>query len=124
MELVLAMEAKLIFSTPKVRQDAGRAAIQRGPLVYCIEEADNGPDLNDLALDLSKPLQEEPSELFGGIVAVRFAASRSRAEGWEDTLYRPGAPERIPAEGVAVPYFLWANRGYGEMLTWIRTFNG
>lgn len=119
--LSLKMEPRLISANPKVRQDAGRVAIQRGPLVYCLEEADNGQDLNDLTLDVSSPLKEEPSELFGGIVAVRFKGSKSRAEGWENALYRDGLPERAPFEGVAVPYFLWANRGFGEMITWIRT---
>ena len=119
-ELTLTMEPVLITANPKVRQDAGRVAIQRGPLVYCIEEVDNGKDLNDFAIDVTKPLREEKSSLFGGIVAIRFSATRSDQQGWENTLYREGLAQRIPAEGLAIPYYLWANRGYGEMVTWIR----
>lgn len=119
-ELSLKIQPKLIVANKKVRQNAGRVAIKRGPLVYCIEECDNGKDLNDIAMDLSKPLIEKKSDMFGGIVIVEFSGTVSSCEGWEDALYRTDLPRRISKIFKAIPYYLWANRGYGEMITWIR----
>jgi len=121
-ELSLSMEPVAIEAHPAVRHDAGRVALMRGPLVYCLEEADNGKDLNDLQLDLSKPLKMKmDGKLFGGTPVIEGVAMRSDLKDWKDTLYRPaGTVKARRVKFKAIPYNRWANRGPGEMLIWAR----
>jgi DUF1680 family protein len=98
--LTLPMPARRIVAHAGVKDDEGRMAIQRGPLVYAVEAIDNGGH----ALDLVVP---------------RDAALRSR--------FRPdllNGVEVISGEGsrpfVAIPYYAWNNRGLGEMAVWIK----
>src|SRR5262249_10598824 len=67
----LTMPVERIVSHPQVRQDAGYIALQRGPVVYCLEEADNGPQLANIALprDARLTAQFDPN-LFGGINVI------------------------------------------------------
>ena len=120
-ELDLPMPVERIEAHPKVRQDCGRIALQRGPIVYCLEEADNGADLNDLALPRRTKLTArfEP-RLLGGIVTITGAARRRVASGWVGELYRPAGSRTRACRLKAIPYCVWANRKQGEMLVWIR----
>lgn len=120
--LRLPMPVERVAAHPRVWQDAGRLALMRGPLVYCLEEIDNGPNLE--ALRLAPDPQFETafdSNLLGGVVVIRARGYRRSEQGWEGALYRPIAETREePVTLTAVPYALWANRGRGEMLVWIR----
>lgn len=123
-EISFAMEAQMVLANPRVTEDCARAAVLRGPLVYCAEEADNGPWLNDFRASLKTPVAVEKSELFGGIRVLQVEGTRSSMEAWgEDTLYLPAeqAFKRVPASLKLIPYFLWNNRGEGEMLVWMHT---
>ena len=121
-ELDFAMEPVAIEAHPSVRQDTGRITLMRGPLVYCIEEVDNGKDLNDIVLDLSTPLKvKNDKSLFGGMPVIEASGSRREIKGWEGVLYRPaGASKYKKLKLKAIPYNRWANRSIGEMLVWIR----
>ena len=114
-ELFLAIEAELRFADPRVPADAGRAAIQRGPLVYCVESADNpGVRLHSLRVPLRPEFRETGAPgLPEGTVALRFAARCDKAE--PDGAFSRRAPEYSPCEVVAIPYALWQNRGAGAM---------
>lgn len=121
-ELRLSMPVERIEAHPRVRQDAGRIALQRGPLVYCLEEVDNGPNLAHVVLpreaDLAVVFDEE---LLGGVAVITGEALRRDVRGWDEALYRPVRPirmQRFPFK--AIPYCLWANREPGEMRVWIR----
>jgi len=121
-ELDFAMDPVAIEAHPSVRQDAGRVALMRGPLVYCFEEVDNGKDLNDVVLDLAQPLtaKNDPA-LFGGAPVIEARGRRRDLKDWEGVLYRPaGRSEFKDIKLKAIPYNRWANRGGGEMLVWIR----
>ncbi len=120
-ELTLPMPVERIEANPHVRSNAGRVALQRGPVVYCLEEMDNGADLNDLALPRRAALTaKRDARLLGGTVAISGAARRRSQRGWRDTLYR-GDPSKTTAARIrAIPYYLWANRKLGEMLVWVR----
>ena len=116
------MEARFIHANPEVRADEGRVAIIRGPLVYCLEEADNGRNLSSLYIDTKAELTEAyEDELLGGVVTVTAKGKRISNEGWnEDELYKE---QEIQLEDVvlkAVPYCNWGNRETGEMAVWIK----
>lgn len=114
------MAARFIEANPRVTEDCGKAAVLRGPLVYCAEEADNGPLLNDFLADLNQAPAAAQREEFGGIVGLTVKGVRTDLETWpEDALYRPAGSGRKPAELKLIPYFLWNNRGLGEMLVWM-----
>ena len=119
-DLLLPMPVERIEAHPRVRQDAGCVALQRGPVVYCLEEADNGRDLNDLVLPRSATLTAafKPG-LLGGVAVIEGQALRRDVKGWANRLYetRPTPLRRIPFR--AVPYAVWENRQPGEMAVWL-----
>ncbi|MEH7119821.1 beta-L-arabinofuranosidase domain-containing protein [Neobacillus vireti] len=119
--LDLSMPVIRMKGHPLVRHTAGKVAIQRGPLVYCLEEADNGPNLYQLLLPSDGSLEEvEDGNLLGGVKVITGEAIKRKAENWGESLYRPNV--NIETESVSVkfiPYFAWANRGLGEMQVWV-----
>jgi hypothetical protein len=127
--LVLDLRLKpiLVKAHPRVRADAGKSAVQYGPLVYCFEEADNGDNLPALSLKAKTPMRAlfEP-DLLDGVVSVTLEGTRMTESGWENgDLYRsiPEAGAMFPEEPAtlrAVPYYAWGNRGAGEMAVWMR----
>jgi DUF1680 family protein len=99
------MSIKLHRAHPKVKGHAGRVAITRGPLVYCLESVDNpGVNIFTVPLDPSSLEDEFVPDLLGGIVVIHAK-----------TL--DGKPLRF------IPYFLWANRGESQMTVWVNSIN-
>ncbi len=119
-DLSIPLTARKLFANPLVRQDAGRTALMRGPMVYCVEETDNGAGLNGISLsaDIS---QAKTSEISGlrGAVALELPVSRDAAD-WGSTLYRTSPPAAKQSSARFVPYPFWDNREPGEMLVWVR----
>ncbi len=115
------MPAKLIVSQPQVRANAGRAAIMKGPMLYCLEEVDNGANLSAITVKSDVEFEEkyEP-DLLGGTTTLHFKGWRLTEDGWnENELYKPFVRNEETVDLVAIPYCLWQNRGKGEMQTWI-----
>ena len=121
-ELNLPMPVERIEANPKARMDCGRVALQRGPVVYCLEETDNGRDLNDLALPHRAKLKAVfAPELLGGVVTITGTARRRDPAAWNDgRLYQAAPTPRLQVPFKAVPYGVWNNRGPGEMIVWMR----
>jgi DUF1680 family protein len=119
-ELELPMPARRTYAHPAVRSAAGRVAIERGPLVYCVEEADSGAQLDDLSLADDAELRCERRDVLGGCVVVSTTGRRSDPTRWEGDLYRDAPTPRVEAPLTAVPYCLWGNRGAGELRVWLR----
>jgi DUF1680 family protein len=122
---LLPMEAHLIQANPLIRSNAGKAAIQRGPLVYCVEQADNGTPLASLSLQNGTRLKvEADADVLGGTVRIEAEGFRDATPAaWASASaepYRRWAPSAEPVALHAVPYFQWGNRGVGEMAVWIR----
>ncbi len=119
-DLSIPLTARKLFANPLVRQDAGRTALMRGPMVYCVEETDNGAGLNGISLsaDIS---QAKTSEISGlrGAVALELPVSRDAAD-WGSALYRTSPPAAKQSSARFVPYPFWDNREPGEMLVWVR----
>jgi hypothetical protein len=119
--LELAMPVERVEAHPSVSEDCGRVAIQRGPLVHCLEEADNGPNLHDIVLPGDAELQAIFEEdLLGGVMVIEGEGTRRDPGKWGHALYQPAssALETVPIR--AIPYYAWANRSPGEMLVWIQ----
>ncbi len=121
-ELRLDMPVRLLRAHPAVAADAGKVAVARGPLVYCAEEADNGPELHNLSIPRGTEFRAEyVPDLLGGTVVVRGPALRRSAAGWDaEALYAPAESRTEEVALVAVPYALWCNREPGEMAVWLR----
>ncbi|WP_040949894.1 glycoside hydrolase family 127 protein, partial [Gorillibacterium massiliense] len=114
------MEAERIESNPKVHENAGKIALQYGPLVYCLEEVDNGSELTDICLaEDSEFIPEYREDVLGGIVVLSGEGLRSDPS-WKNDLYRPVKRNKISVPIVAIPYAFWGNRTTGEMMVWIR----
>lgn len=116
-ELDLGMAPKLVRANPKVAATLGKAAIQKGPVVYCVEEIDNAAPVPELAVRSDAPLRVERSEATG-LDEITVDGVIDRRE--DDALYTAASPVLEPATIRAVPYFSWANRGKGTMAVWLR----
>ena len=124
LELTLEMPVSFLSANPRIYEDAGKTAVSRGPLIYCLEEPDNGKNLHLLRLGEVRPedcrIEWKPEKL-GGIMEIRTPGFRESDAGWGDTLYSTGKP--ITSSSVSltwIPYYAWANREPGEMRVWIR----
>jgi len=120
-ELDLDMSISRLFANPQVRQDIGRVALARGPLIYCVEETDNAGQLHRITLPRTAEIEAHPEpNLLGGVVTLSATGSRETAENWDNGLYRTEAPAVEQAKLKAVPYYAWDNRDPGEMVVWLR----
>ena len=120
--LDLEMPVRQVVAHPAVADDAGRVAIARGPLVYCLEQCDHRAPVRSILLPAAARLKArfDPRTL-GGCVVIEGPALAPTPAGWKGRLYRnaadAGAPK--PTRIRAVPYFLWDNRKPGEMTVWV-----
>ncbi|TGW05979.1 glycoside hydrolase family 127 protein, partial [Mesorhizobium sp. M2D.F.Ca.ET.145.01.1.1] len=119
--LDLEMPIERLYANPEVRQDAGRVALSRGPLIYCVEATDNDTSLHRLTLPRTAGIEahDEP-DLLGGVVTLAATAQADAGDGWQDGLYRSEPPAKVETRLTAIPYFAWDNREPGEMLVWLR----
>ena len=122
-ELFLDMPVVMLEANPAVREDAGKVAVSRGPVVYCLEEADNGGNLHRVYLPENAGFDVKfDSELLGGVVVVRANAKYLEDSGWEeDVLYKAVSGKVfVDKEVTFIPYYSWTNRKAGEMVVWVR----
>jgi DUF1680 family protein len=102
--LTLPMPARRIVAHAGVKDDEGKAALQRGPLVYAVEAIDNGGTALDLVIPGDAALRARfRADLLNGVEVISGDGSRPFT---------------------AIPYYAWNNRGQGEMAVWIRTAAG
>ncbi|NLX20458.1 MAG: glycoside hydrolase family 127 protein [Phycisphaerae bacterium] len=118
-ELDLAMPVVRVQANPRVQANVGRLALQRGPLVYCLEGVDHGGKVRNMAIPRAATINErhEPA-LLGGIVVLTGEGLAIDAVDWTESLYRPALGGR-PVTLTAVPYYAWDHREPGEMVVWI-----
>ena len=113
--------AELIRANPNVHADCGRVALRKGPLVYCLEEIDNGKNLSALYVDAGTEIREEKSGLFGGCTVLKFQGKRMKDSEWgTDELYGTHTVCLAEVALQAIPYAYWNNRGMGEMTVWLK----
>lgn len=123
-ELVIdfTVPPKFIRANPKVREDTGKTALVKGPLVYCLEETDNGENLPAIFVSTDQELKERfDPDLLGGVTILEFAGRRLLEEGWdENLLYGEQECSFTDVKLKAIPYHCWGNRRPGEMIVWMK----
>ncbi|MHB8519747.1 MAG: glycoside hydrolase family 127 protein [Limisphaerales bacterium] len=118
-ELNLPMPVRLVAANPEVKADHGCIAIQRGPIVYCLESCDQSVPLSSLYLPANSELQAEKApELLGGVTIIKGLAALASDEAWKGRLYQALPPAR-QAPILAIPYYAWGNRKSGAMQVWL-----
>lgn len=122
--VVLQGEVKASFSAANinVRSDVGKLAVVKGPFVYCLEECENGQNLAALFVDSESDINENPAVegLPGELPTLQVGGIRIENSTAGDALYAVPKLEKRPTVLKAVPYYLWGNRGKGEMTVWIK----
>lgn len=121
--LDLEMPARITAADPRVDAIRGCVAIERGPLVYCIEAADNeGIDLAAVVLVTDQPLQLTTIDGWPRAQAITVLGAVRTYPHDQRTLYRPAVRGEVietPVRLTAIPYYLWANRASGPMRVWL-----
>ncbi len=118
----IELPVKVIHANAAVASDAGKAAIQRGPIIYALESVDNkGVELSSLLISSEPDFQLEDMEIGN----IKFKAIT--ASGWEEQidnpdnqLYFEGESRLVPRQLKFIPYALWQNRGRSSMTVWVR----
>jgi hypothetical protein len=105
-ELELPMPVQRVYAHEKIKDDQGKVALMRGPIVYCLEAVDHpGTDSSRFVLPREAPLQaERRPTLLGGVTIVQ---GKALVDG------------QRPVTLSAVPYYAWANRERGPMVVWM-----
>lgn len=108
------MPVTLVEADARVQNNAGRVAVTRGPVVYCLEAVDNGTQLRSVRLDPNAEFTVEESEF--GLPVLTVNAERKRAG---EGLYRVYSADYEQTKLKFIPYYGFANRGISEMLVWV-----
>jgi DUF1680 family protein len=114
-ELLLPIAPVLVRADPRVESARGKVAIQRGPIVHCVEEVDNEAPVSDLVIVRDGGMRTEHVEGRDQVVVTGLVDAPV-----EGGLYRTEPPTAKPTEIRTVPYYAWANRGKGTMAVWVR----
>jgi DUF1680 family protein len=120
-EVSFPMAVERLIAHPEVRNDAGRVALRRGPVVYAVEEADNPVPPHHIVLsETDSVVAVHRPDLLGGITTLEGEATVIDDD-WDDDLYRSiDAEPTRRADVTAIPYYAWDNRDPGEMRVWLR----
>lgn len=122
-DLDLPMPARLMEANPLIEEDLNQVAVQRGPVVYCLES----PDLTSVVRISDVLIHGDihliaryDRRLLDGIVVLEGKALARPEEDWKGTLYRELEPEKFKSINVRfIPYCVWQNRGPSEMSVWL-----
>ncbi len=115
-EYAMSMETKRVVARNEVLSDKGRVALQRGPLVYCVEGADNNGKAWDLIFPVNAAILEKPYLILDEKVVALTAKVPVFTIG-SDGL----SAQTVNREIIAIPYYAWCNRGSNQMQVWLPT---
>lgn len=121
-KLQFQVPARFVRANPNVRADIGKVAIMKGPIVYCLEEIDNGTNLPAVFVNAKQEIKESfEREFLGGMTVLHLTGRKLVAANWIKTeLYSEKEVQFEEIELKAVPYHCWGNRKAGEMLVWLK----
>ena len=123
--LQLDVRPRLTTANPLVRENVGRVAVERGPLVYCLEQQDQaaGKALFDLSLTSGTFESEFKPDLLGGVLVLRHPGAAAARPLNTRPLYSPARARaenaRTPVTLTFIPYYAWANREPQPMVVWV-----
>ena len=108
------------YAHPSVREDLRKVALSRGPLIYCLEEIDNGSGITRMFLGRDSEIREIQGELEEEEIDLEVTGRQFRIDEWDNSLYRFERPNEYEEKILKyIPYYLWNNRGVGEMAVWM-----
>lgn len=113
-EVKLPMEVRQIKARKEVKADADRIALQRGPIVYCVEGADNAGEVWNLLVPENPSFKTQKSQILDESV-IAIQANLQVVKATPDGLNVKPEPQTV----TAIPYYTWANRGRGPMQVWL-----
>lgn len=112
-EVKLPMDVRTVISDAKLKDNIGKVALQRGPLMYCAEWPDNNGRVSNLVLpEGTKLTPAYDAALLKGVTVLKGEATAIITDTVANTI------KTIRQPFVAIPYYAWANRGSGEMSVW------
>ncbi|BBI31968.1 hypothetical protein KCTCHS21_13670 [Cohnella abietis] len=128
-EVSILMTIKQIQAHPNVESNRGKLALERGPIVYCLEATDHDEDVTQISLPRGTELHAvyQP-ELLDGVHVIRGLGytfsdkDKAQRQQWSAQLYSEALPPAWQGKEIditAVPYYAWANRDAGKMVVWI-----
>ena len=119
--LDMPMRAKLIEANPLVEEARGQVAVQRGPIIYCVESQDlGGMDIDNIALPVDASFTPVETNIAGSRMMALEGEAVNRSEStWNGQLYREVGRQKNKVKIRLIPYYAWGNRGKGEMSIWI-----
>ena len=105
------MQPAFVMGDERVEGNRGCAAVMRGPLVYCFEQADHALPLEKLSINPLGSIKAEPYKIYmlGGVTPLKVSGTDEQGKA---------------AELTAIPYYSWANRGKGAMRVWLPSVKG
>jgi DUF1680 family protein len=108
------MKVHFMEADVRVQDNSGRYAVQYGPLVYCLEEIDNGESLRDITLVDNESWEIRKEDLPAPVIYMDALRRKST-----ESLYRLKSDERVPLRARLIPYFAFANRDESDMIVWV-----
>ena len=122
-KLAFDMPVRINRANPSVKENIGKIAVSRGPIVYCLEEIDNGDGLHRLSLCTKKEMEVLPGNALEGAAELRGCGRRLSDAGFNGALYAADVEETYDEQKLHfIPYYLWNNRGIGEMTVWVNGY--
>jgi hypothetical protein len=114
-EVNLPMEVRRVVANEKLKEDIGKVALQRGPLMYCAEWKDNNGKAGNIIMPGSAAFTTEfKPELLNGVMVLKSDVPAVVINSSENIA-------TVKQPFMAIPYYSWANRGKGEMTVWFPT---
>ena len=119
--LRMDMQTKIIEANPLAEEIRGQVAVQRGPIVYCLESPDlAGVSIDDIAIPVDAAFSPVETSIAGSRIMVLEGKVLDRRESsWSNTLYRQASKDKKEIIVRLIPYYAWGNRGKSEMTVWM-----
>ena len=112
-EMTLPLDVRRVVANPRVKDDLNKVALQRGPVIYCAEWADNqGRATNIIVPPTASFIPAYRPDLLNGVTTLTATVPAVRLDEAAGTI------QTVPQTLTAIPYYAWANRGQGEMTVW------
>lgn len=117
----MPMRTRIIEANPLVEESRGQVAVQRGPIVYCLESNDlNGVSIDDIAIPLNAEFTPVDMTIDGcRIKALEGDVVKRSEASWKGQLYREASTGKQTVRVRLIPYYAWGNRGKSEMTVWM-----